>query len=226
MNRIEHPGQTPHAPLTAPLEFNWADVRQRIARASAALTDSQMTSPEALAQLFARRAEQLAQATLEQDHGEQINLVLVQLGHEVYSLDAQYVAEMRPLERLTRVPRVPAWVAGVINWRGNVLSVIDLQRLWDLPRLERAAGDEAAAPYLVVVGVGEMFVALLVDAVLAVEALPISRVHDATGTVRGLRAEYVQGIAERGGESGAALVILNLPAVLTDKQFIIHEEIV
>lgn len=210
----------------APVEFDWDDVRERVARISVALTEEQNITPEALAQLFARRAEQLAHVTLEEDRGEQINLVLVQLGLEVYGLDAQYVVEMRPLERITRVPRVPAWVAGVINWRGNVLSVIDLLQLWDLPRSDRAGGDEAAVPYLVVVTVGDMSVALRVDAVLGVEALPARRVYDATGTVRGLHAEFVRGLVERDGATGTAIVILNLPAVVRDKQFVIHEEIV
>ena len=134
--------------------------------------------------VWARRAAQLAQAIIDQDQSEQIELVLVRLGREMYGLEAQYIFDIRPLERVTRVPRAPEWVTGVINVRGRILSVCDLQRFLGLPRARRLD-----TLHRIVVETDAMEVALLIDVVLAVEALPVDQIHDASGTVRGIRPE-------------------------------------
>ena len=219
-------------------EFDWEDVRRRIAAAEATLAGLDEADPEVLGRVWAQRAATLARVPIEEDQDEQIELVLVQLGRELYGLDAQYVADIKPLEQITHVPRVPDWVAGVVNLRGRIYSVVDLRRFFGLADAERngeGRGDEKG--FLVVAETPAMEVALLVDDVLNVEALPADQIGEASGTVRGLRPEYVQGVTERGGSAtsdsseatdGAdvMLVVLNLPALLADERLIIHEEIV
>lgn len=56
-------------------------------------------------------------------------LVLVRLGGCRYALPMASVAEVGRPPALTRVPGLPGWVAGVANWRGRVLAVLDLRSL-------------------------------------------------------------------------------------------------
>ena len=56
-------------------------------------------------------------------------LVLVRLGGCRYALPMASVAEVGRPPALTRVPGLPAFVAGVANWRGRVLAVLDLRGL-------------------------------------------------------------------------------------------------
>lgn len=56
-------------------------------------------------------------------------LVVVRLGGCRYALPMASVAEVGRPPSLTRVPGLPAWVAGVANWRGRVLAVLDLRSL-------------------------------------------------------------------------------------------------
>lgn len=116
--------------------LKWEGVRQRIAAADAALAGLDETPPEVVYQIWARRAAQLAKVPVQEEEGEQIELVLVQLGREVYGFEAQHIYDIRPAEQITRVPRVPDWVAGVVNLRGRILSVLDLQRFFGLSRAE------------------------------------------------------------------------------------------
>ena len=216
--------------------FDWEAVRQRIAEISAAMEESTEMSPEELQQIWAHRAAELAQVPDEEDEGEHIRLVMLRLGREIYGIDAQYVYYVRPADLITYVPRVPEWVAGVVNLRGRILSVVDLRRFFGLPLAEIGESDESEhgeeAPYLVVVETPDMEVALLVDDVLTVEPIPMGQIQDAAGTVRGLRPEYVQGVIARGVgnadpvEKGSVLVVLDLIALLTDERLIVHEEIV
>lgn len=93
--------------------------------------------------------------------------IVVRLGGGRYALAMPSVAEVGRLPGLTRVPGVPTWLAGVANWRGRVLPVLDVRA---------ELGAERAAPTpatrLVVVTDDRMSVGVVVDAVDGTLALP------------------------------------------------------
>ena len=60
-------------------------------------------------------------------------LVVVRLGGSRFALDMDAVAEVGRPPTLTRVPGLPGWVAGLANWRGRVLAVIDLRAALGAP---------------------------------------------------------------------------------------------
>ena len=60
-----------------------------------------------------------------------LEVVLVRLGGARYTLTMDAVAEVGRPPALTRVPGLPGWVAGVANWRGRVLAVLDVRALLD-----------------------------------------------------------------------------------------------
>ena len=215
--------------------FDWEAVRQRMAEAAAAMEESIKVSPEELQRIWAQRAADLAQVPVEEDTGEQIKLALIRLGREIYGIDAKYVYYVKPADLITYVPRVPEWVAGVVNLRGRILSVVDLRRFFGLSPAEISPDDDSeneGVPSLVVVETPDMEIALLTDDVLTVESVSASQIQDTTGTVRGLRPEYVQGVArcksgDRDGEGdGIMVVVLDPVALLADERLIVHEEIV
>ena len=179
---------------------------------------------EMLEQIWARRAEMLAQEVAEDDSGEHLSVVLVQLGQEVYGLEAQYVYDARPLERITPVPRTPGWLAGVVNVRGRIYSVVDLARFLNLPAVSNSYADGA---YLVVVQTETLELAFKVDAVLSVIALPINRLQETADTLN-IPPTIVRGVMQNNDDPDlpAFLVILDLPQLLRDPQLIIHEELV
>lgn len=86
--------------------------------------------------------------------------IVVRLGAGRFAVALPAVAEVGNVPPVTRVPGVPAWLAGVANWRGRILPVLDLRTL--------LGGD--VAPYggrarLVVLATESANVGLLVDAV-------------------------------------------------------------
>lgn len=89
-----------------------------------------------------------------------LELVVVRLGGSRYALPMAAVAEVGRPPGLTRVPGLPAWVAGVANWRGRVLAVLDLRSL-----LSAGAGPLDRRGRLVVVAHGGLRFGLLVESV-------------------------------------------------------------
>jgi purine-binding chemotaxis protein CheW len=212
--------------------FDWEGAHRRIAAVEAVLAGVGETTPETKERIWARRAAQLAKAPVEEDIGERVALLVVRMGREVYGIDVQHVRDIRSAGQVTPVPRVPDWVVGVVNLRGHILSVIDLPSFFGLARDGRNGngnGNGTEGPYLVVVEVFEMEVALLVDEVMAVETFSAGRMLGASDTIRGITPEYVHGVidsSEGDAPSGMGLlVVLNLPGVLSDERLIIHEEI-
>jgi chemotaxis signal transduction protein len=53
--------------------------------------------------------------------------IVVRLGVARYAVPMADVAEVVPVPRVTRVPGMPVWLAGVVNWRGHVLPLLDLR---------------------------------------------------------------------------------------------------
>ena len=104
-----------------------------------------------------RRAQQnhLAQDTLDSPQQQYLTF---RLSDEWYGLSVYHLVEVLPTPKITRVPSVPDHILGVMNFRGEVLSAIDLKKFFGLPRSESTA-DQA----IIVVEHGEMQTGLLVD---------------------------------------------------------------
>jgi purine-binding chemotaxis protein CheW len=58
-----------------------------------------------------------------------VQLLLVDIGGALYGLDASAVREIVPMRQATRLPGAPAHVSGLINLRGQIVTVVDLVRL-------------------------------------------------------------------------------------------------
>ena len=86
--------------------------------------------------------------------------VLVRIGASRYAVGLDFVAEVGKVPPLTRVPGVAAWLAGVANWRGRILPVLDPRSL-----LGAEVVAHGASARLVVLTTEVATVAVLVDAV-------------------------------------------------------------
>ena len=97
------------------------------------------------------------------DHGVQdlSELVVVTLGDSRFALPMSGVGEVGRPPSLTRVPGVPDWVAGVTNWRGRVLAVLDLRGLLGTP-----VGPLDRRGRVLVLSCGGVSAALLVERVI------------------------------------------------------------
>lgn len=208
-------------------QLDWDRVRQRIAASQTALLTLDDDAPEVLAHIWAQRAEQLAQLPTPEVTGEQLQVTAIRLRQEVYGLPVQYVRGVALARSLTRVPRVPAWVAGVVSQHGRVVSVIDLQRFIGMEPAAHDGDQSATEAYLVSIETAGMEIALLVDEVLAVETILVDHLRAVESAPQGFRTEYVQGVVRRASDQGQRdlLIVLNLPVLLSDKRLIVNESL-
>jgi chemotaxis signal transduction protein len=96
----------------------------------------------------------------ELDSAVSIDAIVVRMGAGRFAVDLASVAEVGRTPAVTRVPGLPSWLAGVANWRGRILPVLDLRPLLgaDTSPLDRQAR-------LVVLSEAGVAVGMVVDAV-------------------------------------------------------------
>ena len=85
-------------------------------------------------------------------------MVVFEIGREVYGVDIETVHEIIRMQEITAIPRAPQFVEGVINLRGKVIPVVDLRKRFALQMSEYTK-----ATRIVVVDIGRNTIGMIVD---------------------------------------------------------------
>ncbi|EJL31633.1 chemotaxis protein CheW [Brevibacillus sp. BC25] len=116
--------------------------------------------------------------------------ILFKMGNEYYGLSISLVREIiKPLP-ITRFPKSPPYVEGVIDLRGRILPIINLRKMFDLEPLEET--DDTRFVDLQMDGLN---IGIIVDAVSEVMNIPQSLIEPAPPIIAGVEGKYLQGIA-------------------------------
>jgi purine-binding chemotaxis protein CheW len=192
---------------------DWQGVRQRL-DASADLLARGVSADEQK-RILKARAQALAQEPSEAETaGGYIEVLEFLLAYERYGIEMSWVRETLPLRDITPVPCTPTFVLGLINVRGQILSVIDIKRFFDLP--EKGLTD--LNKVIVVHGEGMVF-GILADDICGVRAIPVAELQPSLPTLTGVREEYLKGVTKE------RTVVLDGEKLLSDRKIIVHEEI-
>ena len=132
----------------------------------------------------------------------QRELLTFRLGDELYAIDLRGILEVTRPTAITPVPFSPPWVLGVMMLRGSVVPIFHVGRMLDLD----VEGRIEPAERILLVARKENPVGLLVDEVREVVAVPDESLGPVPPTVRGPRAEFVNGVARKGSD---LFVLLN-----------------
>jgi purine-binding chemotaxis protein CheW len=122
---------------------------------------------------------------------EEKQMVLFELGAETYGLDIATVHEIIRMQSITKVPKAPVYVEGVINLRGKVIPVIDIGKRFGFEKRDTAKNKR-----IVVVYSQDRTLGIIVDAVTEVLRIPNDLVEPVSDIVTKGNAEYLQGIAK------------------------------
>ncbi|MEW6698039.1 MAG: chemotaxis protein CheW [Bacillota bacterium] len=117
-------------------------------------------------------------------------IVVFQLMEQVYGIDINAVYEIIRMESITKIPRTPHFVEGVINLRGRIIPVIDLGVRFGLGQNERTQ-----ASRIIIVEVSGQTVGMIVDSVQEVLRIPVNSIEPPPPVVNGVDAAYLRGIA-------------------------------
>ncbi len=138
--------------------------------------------------------------------GDGSQFLTFSLDDEVFAMDIRNVREIIQYGAMTKVPLMPAFVRGVMNLRGAVVPVIDLQARFGRPVAE--VGKKTCVVIFDAHRAGERVeLGLMVDAVSEVIEIPADRIEPAPQFGASVRREFIAGM----GRVGERFVILLEP---------------
>ncbi len=142
--------------------------------------------------------------------GAETQLVVFRLGNEEYGVDIQQVREIIKVPEITRVPKAPEFIEGVINLRGQITPIMDLRMRLDLPESQK--GEDTR---IIISELEKNIVGMIVDSVS--EVLRISKKNiDPTPTIStDVGVEFIKGVGKLGDR---LLILLDLMKVLSKKE--------
>jgi purine-binding chemotaxis protein CheW len=162
------------------------------------------------------RAVRLAQApdTEAELKEEFVEVIEFLLADESYAIDVGHVREVYPLKDLIPVPCTPSFIMGIINVRGQVVSVTDLRQLFELPTKELTAESK-----VLILNNANMEFGIIADVVLAERRVPVADIQTGLATLSGPREKYIKGVTSE------RLVLLDGERLLSDESIVVHEEV-
>ncbi len=150
---------------------------------------------------------------------ETVQLVTFQVGAEEYGLDINSISEVvRPL-KITPLPKMPAFVEGVINLRGVIIPIVDLRNRFELkaikndPRKMRMVITRGAVHRAG--GTSSDLLGLVVDYVDDVIDVPKKNIDPAPAAATGGNADFITGMGKVGDR---LIILLDITRILSQEE--------
>lgn len=137
------------------------------------------------------------------------------MAHENYAVESGYVQEVCPLKEFTPLPGTPQFILGLINFRGLILTVIDLKVFFNLSQGRTVTNLNK----VIIVQTSNLRVGILTDAIQGIRDVDYDELQPPLPSMTGFRREYIKGV------TGDRLIVLDIEKLLSDQRIIINEEV-
>ncbi|ATW25642.1 chemotaxis protein CheW [Candidatus Formimonas warabiya] len=137
--------------------------------------------------------------------------VLFKMVGELYGINITCVSEIIRMQQVTKIPKTPDFVEGIINLRGRIIPVIDLKKQLDLGGVEQTNDTR-----IIVVSIDQETVGLIVEEVTEVLTLPSESIEHISSMETKINLGFIQGI---GRWNDKLIILLETKKILLDQQF-------
>ncbi|MGA1265047.1 MAG: chemotaxis protein CheW [Prochlorothrix sp.] len=166
-------------------------------------------------EVLLNRARNLRNRTEEVSFSGLLPYAVVGLQGEFFALGLEFIHEFTDVDNVTPIPCCPPHIVGNLNLRGEILTLVDISGILNLP-LERSEQSHKA-----IVARSEQLVAgITVDDVFDVIYLRPADISPIPAAVHALNDEYIRGVAPYQNKQ---MSILDLPKLLTSSELVVDE---
>ncbi|MBA4142978.1 MAG: purine-binding chemotaxis protein CheW [Nitrosospira sp.] len=195
--------------------INFHEVEQRLEAAHAAVERVWTPSADETHRILQTRARALAQEPTSLEAVEEsIEVLEFILACESYAVETQYVRQVASLENLTPLPCTPAFVLGIVNLRGAMLSVIDLKNFFELPVKGLTDLNK-----IIVLQSGKILIGIVADSIAGVRNILAAEIQPSLPTLTGIRKDYLKGITPE------RMTLLDAGKLLSAENIVIQEQV-
>lgn len=174
----------------------------------------EMTSQERIAVLRSRARALAREPDREGSDGGSTEVLSFFLAHEIYGIETTFIREVCPLREMTSLPCTPDHILGVINMRGQILTIVDIKRFLNL-------SDKGITNLnrVIIVQNAAMELGILASQIIGIVRVPPGELHPPIPTAISGAVPCLKGISSDG------LILLDMERLLNDRQLIVHEEV-
>ena len=140
-----------------------------------------------------------------------VRWVTFQLDREIYGVNVMQVREVLRYSDIAPVPGTPAYVLGIINLRGNVVTVIDTRMRFGLPSAEITDNTR-----IMIIESEKQVIGILVDSVAEVVDLDTADIDDTPNVGTEESAKFICGVCNRNNE---LLILIDLNKLLSEEEW-------
>jgi purine-binding chemotaxis protein CheW len=197
--------------MSGETSIDWEQVRKRLADLQSRAAQGLIISPDERKRILQERAHGLAQAQETSANRQRLlEVIEFELAGECYAFELDCVREICVLNDLTPVPCTPPFILGIINLRGEIHTVVDLKKFFDLPE----QGITELGRVLMIEG-GGIRLGILADVIRDVRTISPEDLHPSLPTLTGIRAQYLKGV------TSDRLIVLDPEKILSDDAILV-----
>jgi purine-binding chemotaxis protein CheW len=137
--------------------------------------------------------------------------VTFKLDNETYGINVMRVQEVLRYTEIAPVPGAPSYVLGIINLRGNVVTVIDTRQRFGLMNAEISDNTR-----IVIIEADKQVVGIMVDSVAEVVYLRQSEIETAPNVGNEESAKFIQGVCNKNNE---LLILVELDKMMSEEEW-------
>ncbi len=145
-----------------------------------------------------------------------LKFVMFGLGRERYAVPVLKVKEIIQSAKVFPLPKMPAFIEGILSLRGDIIPIVGLRKRFDLPAVEKTEESR-----IIVLEMEKFFVGISVDQVFEVIKMEEESIEPPPPLVGGLRADFLDGVCEI---EGHLITILNLEQIFSSTERVMLAE--
>lgn len=190
------------------------EVKSRVNSLKESFEERSASSDEEKQSILKARTHALASEEKDETAGKVfIEVVVFGLASETYAVESSFITEVYPLNDFTPLPGTPSFVFGIINVRGQIISVIDLKKFFNLPEIGLGQLNR-----VIIIRSERMEFGILADIIHGTQLVSTDSIQTSLPNISGIGAEYLKGITTE------HLIILDAKKILDDERMIVNQE--
>ncbi len=217
------------------LNDKWEAIYRRLEAVQQKIAQSIEPNAEQQKAILKERAKEMARRPLQiKEEVPELEIVEFRMAHEIYGFESRFIREVYPLKDVCPIPCTPAYVLGLMNVRGRLISLLDLKKFFGLSIQELDNHNQAIILHneplqhdslqdhslkRINTGGDVIEIGILADALLGVYPVALESLQPALPTLTGLRQEFLLGITTE------RVIVLDAEKLLSSRDIVVYEEV-
>lgn len=164
-------------------------------------------------QAILKKRARILSGKIEEEEKELSEFLICSISNEHYGFSTKYIQEVFLINNITKLPECPDWLSGIINLRGEIISVIDVRQFFDLQLSE-----EKSNFMTLILHKNDIKFGILIDAITDIVSVDENDIVKEFATFDDIRKNYLLGI------TNDRYSLLDAEKLLSDPKLIINNE--